>query len=433
LGIENGGIRDNSDFRQYNWTGKAKYHFSDNNALAISSGYYTSTKGIPSPTDFAQYRRFEEWKRCFTDLTGGFLLSNKVNIRSKMYYDNFKNEMIEYTNKTLDSITWDSFHDHWNAGSIVAIDIPFYSHTLTAGFNGKYEVASTKGYMGAALETYYMSTGSVVLEGSFQVAKRLSLTTGIGASGAFPRDNEGSLVQRKTAFNGIAGINGQFLMKGKYHCGIGIYNRYPTLNQLFSSERGNPDLRSETALNIDAGVEYTFINCLSAGVTIFDEEFKDLITNYRIEGTAISRYQNIARACSRGVETNLLLEIPKIDCKLSFNYICNATRDFKAAKSLPYVPVHSIGGGINLSVFEGGIINFHVLWIGERTGQNEYTVYDDYFILDGRAAYRWKVVTMALTVKNIFDVHYATEEPAYPAPGRMVKGDIAISFRREIK
>ena len=92
LGIEDGGVRDNSDVKQYNLTGKVKYDFTDKNSAAITGGYFTSNKGIPSPTDFAQFRRFRKWQRYFTDFTGSFLISSDLRLKSKVYYDNFKNE-----------------------------------------------------------------------------------------------------------------------------------------------------------------------------------------------------------------------------------------------------------------------------------------------------------------------------------------------------
>jgi iron complex outermembrane receptor protein len=432
LGIENGGIRDNSDFDRYSLTGKAGYHFSDNSSAAVSCGYYSDEKGIPSPTDFAQFRRFKKWQRYYADMTGAVLLPHEVNVRSKAYYDNYANEMVEYSNKSLDSMTWDSFHDHWGSGGITTVDLPVGSHTISLGINGKNEVAATQGYMNNPRRIFSMATGSAAIEGHFCMSQAIAFTTGIGMSGAAATDGDGNAMKKQTALSAITGVNAGFLKKGTFHCGIGLYNRYPTLSQLFSEERGNPGLKPETSLNVDIGVGYVLLKNITADVTLFNEDFRELIINYRLPGMPISRYENISHASSRGAESKLSFSVPRLNTDLSLYYTYNATFDYEAKRPLPYVSENSLGSALSILFLQNGRFSLQTQWAGGRGGEVATVFYDGYVTVDGRLTYTWHVLTAAAMVNNLFDADYATEDPAYPSPGRMIRAELSLKLKGKV-
>ncbi|MBN1129889.1 MAG: TonB-dependent receptor plug domain-containing protein, partial [Chitinispirillaceae bacterium] len=381
LGIEDGGIRDNSNFDRWNATGKAGYRFSDNNSAAVSCGYYVEEKGIPSPTDFAQFRRFKKWQRYFGDMTGGVMLPHDVNVRGKLYHDRYTNEMADYADRNLDSMTWDSFHDHRGTGGIVTADLPVRSHTVTRGINGKNESASTQGYQDNPRQVFSMATGSAALEGHFRLPRSIALTAGAGLSGSAAYGDGNTSAKQQSGANALAGVSAGFLTGGTFHCGVGLYKRYPTLSQLFSEERGNLDLRPETALNADLGLGYAFDTILALDATMFTQEFRELIVNYRSPGAPISRYTNVARAHSRGVESKASVTIPDAKTVVSFDYTYNATFDYQASRPLPYVPKNSAGCAVTSRWVKNLQIHIHAQRAGKRSGEAARVLYDGYTIL----------------------------------------------------
>ena len=61
--------------------------------------------------------------------------------------------------------------------------------------------------------------------------------------------------------------------------------RVPSIDQLFNTSSGNPDLRAEHAYGVDAGADYRLGTASSVGVSVFSTHARDFIE--RRSGTAV--------------------------------------------------------------------------------------------------------------------------------------------------
>ena len=93
---------------------------------------------------------------------------------------------------------------------------------------------------------------------------------------------------------------------------------------------GNPDLKPEKSLSQEFGVMYDSLDGFSAGVTLFNNDFKDKITRIACPaskctdgpnqfGSDPTTYENVDKAVTRGIETNFSWDLAQ-DWTLKANY-----------------------------------------------------------------------------------------------------------------
>ncbi|MCX6834177.1 MAG: TonB-dependent receptor plug domain-containing protein [candidate division Zixibacteria bacterium] len=66
--LEDGGLRYDSDYRNYNIDGKLNYSLTNGTVVSLSAGVYDAERGLPSGTDRARYQCYPKWRRWYTDL-----------------------------------------------------------------------------------------------------------------------------------------------------------------------------------------------------------------------------------------------------------------------------------------------------------------------------------------------------------------------------
>lgn len=155
-----------------------------------------------------------------------------------------------------------------------------------------------------------------------------------------------SVDRSKTFFTGRATAAYRILETGtKLRTSIGSGAKAPTLYQLFS-EYGMPNLRPETSIGYDAGIEQSLLQGrLKLGLGVFENHFKDKID---FSNTATCQptqffgcYFNVARAKTRGIEASLnaaLIE-GKVDLRASYTFM--QSKDMQTGLRLLRNPMHS--------------------------------------------------------------------------------------------
>ncbi len=115
---------------------------------------------------------------------------------------------------------------------------------------------------------------------------------------------------------------------------LGTGFKAPTLFQLFSTY-GDLDLNPEKSLGMDLGVEKKFADSGSAGVTYFHNDFKELIDF----DFATSRYNNVSKATTQGLECTAAWEVLK-NLTLKGSYTYTDTEDKSTGDTLLRRPKH---------------------------------------------------------------------------------------------
>jgi len=186
----------------------------------------------------------------------------------------------------------------------------------------------------------------------------------------------------------------------------------------------NEDLKAETYLSYDAGIELTPFKVLSLDVTGYRVESNNKISwSGSIPATAT--WINLDDYNYNGLEATAKYTIMSmVGLRAGYSYIDNEYRNAKLA----YVPKHKILGGIS---FEG-----YGLYAG-FDGEYVYDVYanttgtqelSNYFVLNAKLSYTFMERYRAfVNFNNITDKEYETYWQ-YPMPGFTVMGGLSVTL-----
>ena len=244
-------------------------------------------------------------------------------------------------------------------------------------------------------------------------ASRLELSAGVRYD---DYDTFGSETSPRVAAAWIAGRN-------KYHAAYGEGFRAPSVGELYSPFGGNTELRAERSRSIEAGIERSFDRGGAVSLTLFQDRYRDLITNFGFQ------LANIGRARARGAEVSAQGPLAaNVTGGITYTYLDAEQLD--SGLELPRRPRHS--GSAFVSVRRGiSELNVIVLRTGERadilpvlpftrTSNRAHTTVDANLQVDlGR-------LTPYVTIENLTDVEYE-EVRGYVSPSR--RAVVGVRFR----
>ena len=211
--------------------------------------------------------------------------------------------------------------------------------------------------------------------------------------------------------------------------------KYPTLNDLFWSISGNPDLKPETNYSVELGSAFNhqskdrkfFVELNLAG---YYSWIYQMITWSPISGSSIWKPENIDEILSRGLETglNFKWEILKFTFSLDNNYnFCrstyqkaNSAYDQKIGKQLIYVPVHTLNSTLNIEKWKF-YLNYNFYYVSDRfTAKDNLTVMPGYslsnIILGKNFGLKKIVLSLQIQINNLFNLDYQSIADR-PMPG----------------
>lgn len=217
----------------------------------------------------------------------------------------------------------------------------------------------------------------------------------------------------------------------RLHASAGAAFREPTFLENFGSDFviGNPSLRPEHSLSVDAGVEQQLGGDVTLGATWFANSFRDLI-DYTYSPTE-PNYFNLARTRTSGIELEGRADLPAgFRADASFTYLdarvvnpgasTDATAAFASDARLLRRPMHTLDAGVGYRAGRGGL-ELRARRVGERddvfyapdfsssrVALPAYTRVD----LSGELALRGDAAeggnaALTLRVDNLFDARYA--------------------------
>jgi len=225
-------------------------------------------------------------------------------------------------------------------------------------------------------------------------------------------------------------------------------NRYPSLNDLYWSVSGNPDLRPETDYSAEMSTVYHFGNkkknfFLESELTGYYSFMKDLILWYPVEGGSLWKPENVSEVLSRGIEAalNLSWTFYGFTAKLDNNYhFCKATyekatspSDASVGKQLIYTPMNTFNSTLSVKKLEFYFI-YNFMFVGKRyTGKDNLSYMDAYnlsnIILGKNFGIKNFVLSLQLQINNLFDL--ALRSVANVAmPGRNYALTIRFNFKK---
>lgn len=312
--LEDGDIRDNSDYSQWSLGLKTGYEW-ETGELSISGNYADAEKGIPTTTDpnsKAQWWEFPTWKKSGIVLAGRQSVGDSMNFRANFFYHTYDNVLKNWRDPDHDEINYESTYDDFNMGGNIRFEWEASDQfILRSSLNGVQDNHRAQDNPGDPWQEYEAMTYALAAEAEWRPLEVFTLQAGAGWE-IYDFDNVTNLEANPDSistrapdidaptFNFLASYRP--IESHQISAAIGLRNRFPTMQQLFSNiEEFVPEdvdtLKTEKSLQYSVG--YTFVTGdLDLGVTGFYYDVDDLIE--RPDRDAL--YENIQTATFSGIE-----------------------------------------------------------------------------------------------------------------------------------
>ena len=213
--------------------------------------------------------------------------------------------------------------------------------------------------------------------------------------------------------------------------------RYPTLNDLFWTVSGNPDLKPETNYSIEGG--FTLYHKSNDRKFRFDLTLTgyyswiyNMITWSPTSGNSnLWQPENIDQIHARGLEAGLNFnwKVLNFDLSLDNNYnFCHSTYqkassayDQKIGKQLIYIPVNTLNSTFSAARWKF-YLNYNFCYVSDRyTAKDNLSVMPGYIlsniILGKNISLRNFILSLQLEIRNLMDLDYQSIANR-PMPGR---------------
>ncbi len=202
--------------------------------------------------------------------------------------------------------------------------------------------------------------------------------------------------------------------------------RAPSIGELYYPFLGNPDLEPEQSRSYEAGVERYWGSSGRAEVSVFWNDFRDLI----VYDFAASRNENVGRALTRGVEVAMRHRIAApIDLDVGYTYL--TAEDQTTGNRLNRRPRHRAYLAATVRPWARWLGTLRATYTGARPDVDGVTfapVEDpSYLRFDLLAQFDAKRFRPFVRVDNLTDEEYE-EADGYPATGRRFVGGIEVRF-----
>ncbi len=223
--------------------------------------------------------------------------------------------------------------------------------------------------------------------------------------------------------------------------------RYPTLNELYWKDAGNPDLKPEMNYSLEAGSTYHFGPkknqfYLEASLAAYYSWIYDMITWSPVDGSGgLFKPENIDEIHARGIELGLNLNLTAwgfaFELRNNYNF-CRSTYekassayDNKIGHQQFYIPVNTFNSTFSMERWK-----FYFTWnftyTGDRyTGKDNLSVMPAYHlsnIIFGKTFdVKHFILSLQLDINNLFNLDYQSVA-SRPMPGINYAITVKLAF-----
>jgi outer membrane cobalamin receptor len=415
------GYRVNSDANQYNAGIKAGYDFDAASSIEATFDYMRKAIGVPGSvqlsSDVARQTNYET----VMGLQYKGRLSKVVDINVRVFQNedrlHFENSDFSEYSQTRSTTSGAEAQVNWIMNSF---------SVLTVGAEGRADsmVDSSSGSHRASISSLY-------IQDEISMGNSFILVLG-------DRNDKHSVFGNKWSPK----ASGRYLISGSgtiLRASYGNSFRAPTLNDLYFTDafgnKGNPDLKPETAVEYEGGIEQPFGSGNSIKFTAFTRRVKDLIIWQPIDPANPFTYtpMNIGRARISGTETELHFVVAQ-NLAGNFSYTLMFPVDESTGERLfsdnSHIPASQLGGTLWTYLDSQTVLALDGRWVKNYVRPNEpkweyYTL--DAKITDTVVAQKDLTAQVFIGMKNIFDRQYETVK-GYPMPPQQLYGGVTATF-----
>jgi iron complex outermembrane receptor protein len=443
-------------------TGNLKFGFTPNATDEYAISYY-KTQGTKQSPPYAgdtaatgQSVRYWDWPQWDKESVYyvGHTQIGKGYLKSRLFYDNFKNKLYSYNDDTYTTITkgyaFRSQYDDHSIGGSLEGGVPIDNHMIKAALfikNDEHKERDLKkdnspSSFDQSWRTYQGHTYSGTLEDTIQFSKKTSLTLGYRHDlyeltktddGDPNNDPKGS--QNKDNFQIKAEHE---LGTHTVFAGVSAKSRFPNMKDMFSYRMGkaipNVNLKAEQALSYEVGSKGHF-NKLRYQANVFYSDISDAIESVNVANslcgagaTSCTQNQNVGKSTSSGLELSMGMPVTEtVDVNLSYSYLDRVLADKSlTATNVPKNQVH-----ISSDWFATSSLNMGVDWdyiADQQTSSDGSRPVAGHNLWTARAEYQInKHFTTNFVLRNVLDTDYEVSE-GDPMPGRSLWMNVNAKF-----
>lgn len=446
---EDGGHRDNSYNNDIDISGKIGFTPTENQEYAVGYSYHHGTKGTPvyagDDTQNSLLKNPRYWKWPNWDTQGLYLLSNnKLNatnvIKTRWYYDQFKNEIDSYDNATYTTISKpyafkSIYNDYTLGGSAIFENTDLKNNNFSVVAQYKQDVHREHN-VGEPIRRDADNNFYAGVEDTYHITSALKVNAGISYNNR--RSTEAQQYVNNAVSDLPGGGNAAWNFQGLVQYDVNSTNnlsfsvarktRFATIKDRYSYKFGtaipNPDLKAEDALNYDLTYHSLINDVLSLEASGFYSKINNSIQTVNnvavdpVTNANLSQVQNVGKAEYYGAELAAGLKI-NTQLRMDANYTLTLRNNLSAPKVLfTDVPKHKVFASLQYSP----IAKLYLLASEEYDAQRYSTSYGTVsgaFYLSNIKAHLNLLKGFAIEggVNNLFDRNYTLVE-GYPEEGR---------------
>ena len=464
--LEDGDVRDNSAVRSHNFWAKLGLELSENSQYYINFHYLNMYKECPYPIGefltnkvflnkpaFSQFARMPRYDNWGIDFSAKQKIGKKITLKGKIFYHFHLDDYKSYHNETFEELLSISRYKDWMYGIILTPEIKLSdTNTLRLGFQYRKDVHRERDDAYLPFEKYSSSTGSLAVENELKLLKNVSVIAGlqydwfrVDTAKSLDLDNSGNFQgyeeldkpSLEDHISPMIGIHYSLSKDTEVYASLARKIRFPTLNQLYSSRSGNPNLKPEKSWNYLAGISHVFGKSFRGEFSVYYHDIKDWIT--RDLPTIAGRYENKGKISIAGIEATAQFT-PLENLYLEINYTYTYARDRspeRVTSKVLNVSKHKVDAVLDYTLPRMGLkVTLVGLYMGKVWGQLPTASnpdlpaveIDDYFVLNAKVSKEFKdCFELYLGMNNLFDEDYQSELD-FPAPGRNLYAGVRFSF-----
>ncbi|GHA93274.1 ligand-gated channel protein [Modicisalibacter luteus] len=332
--------------------------------------------------------------------------------------------------------------------------MPLDAHIVTVGAD--YEEEELEDYTSNQVSDrteVEASQWALFAEDEWLLTDTFSLTGGIRLD-----DSENYDSHISPRLYGVWNFTPQWTLKGGVSTGYYAPGLRETTAEWGAASRGgttygNPDLEPETSVNKELGLLYNARNGLSAGITVFHNDFKDKITRVRCGSAtscpAVTEYDtdddgslltntriNVDEAVTQGVEVSLSAPLtPTLELSTSYTYTDSEQKSGEyEGEPLTQLPKHQATAGLDWQATQRLSPWARVTYRGEEsqptTGPSSSAlVAPSYTFVDTGIGYQLTdQAKVNVGVYNLFDETITYDEYGYVEDGRRYWVGLNVNF-----
>ncbi|MDY6852749.1 MAG: TonB-dependent receptor [Thermodesulfobacteriota bacterium] len=397
---------------------------------------------FPDRPAFSRLARFSKYDDWGVDLSGRRKIGQKFTLKGKLFYHEHEDDYVFYPDiEYADQIAVSTYQDYFLGATLIGeLELlPAHALFFSLHYKGDSHKEKDDGYL--PFTEAFSYTYSYGLEYRYQPGLGLNVTAGVSydlldvteAQANETDRNTGDLVAQtdletpdiKSELNPMLGLSYNFADSTRLFASIAKKTRFPTLQHLFSSRSGNPDLHAENSTNYTLGLSRSFGKA-------FDIEaagFYHNISEWIMRPDRDSNYGNVGHILICGLEIAARAHVTdNLTFTLDYNYNQAADdSEGRVTDNVLGVPEHKVGLGVSWfnpdiltrldirGIYEGCV--YYQLPTADNP-DDEALMTKSRFLVGARISKEFLSHFEAyLAVNNIFDTDYESENN-YPGPGR---------------